>query len=146
MDIRLTAAIMVVIGFSLMILVIYVLLSGKKKEPIKKPTTQNKAEKKHRDRSMKALKTIIKDKNTSAEELSSVLDLIIKYHGDIPTEHVGKKGTSFDPYIDILFTICRHPNTNKKIITNFDSALSKKNPNFAFGISDAVSKGLASRG
>jgi hypothetical protein len=146
MDIRLTAAIMVIIGFSLMILVIYVLLSGKKKEPIKKPTVQGKAEKKHRNRSMNALKTIIKDKNTSAEELSSVLDLIIKYHGVIPTEHVGKKGTSFDPYIDILFTICRHPNTNKKIITNFDSALSKKNPNFAFGISDAVSKGLASRG
>ena len=146
MDIRLTAAIMVVIGFSIIVLVIYILLTGKKKKPIKKQIKTNKAEKRHRNRSMHALKSIIKDKTTSAEELASVLDLIIKYHGDIPTEHVGKKGTSFDPYIDILFTICRHPNTNKKIITNFDSALSKKNPNFAFGISDAVSKGLASRG
>jgi F0F1-type ATP synthase membrane subunit a len=146
MDIRLTAAIMVTVGFALIVLVFYILLTGKKKKSIKNQKKPKKTKKKQHDRSMKALLKILKDKTTSAEELSSVLDLIIKFHGDIPKQHVGKKGTSFDPYIDILFTICRHPNTNKKIITNFDSALSKKNPSFAFGINDAVSKGLDSRG
>ena len=97
------------------------------------------------DTSLEALKKIIKKKSSTSEELSSALDLVIKHHGNISLNSPGKNSSDFDIYMDILFTICRHPNTNKNIIIKFDSALSKKNPTYRSSINDAVTKGLESR-
>jgi len=51
----------------------------------------------------------------------------------------------FDTYMDILFTICRHPNTNKDIIIKFDKELSRLNPEYKKEINEAITKGLNSR-
>jgi hypothetical protein len=48
--------------------------------------------------------------------------------------------------MDILFAICRHPNTNKDIIINFDKELEHLNPEYKKEINEAIAKGLNSRG
>ena len=57
----------------------------------------------------------------------------------------GRSHTDFDIYMDILFTICRHPNTNKNIIIKFDRQLTNENPEYKADINDAITKGLNSR-
>ena len=95
--------------------------------------------------SLPALKKIIKNRKSSAEKLSEALDLIIKHHGVITKKTAGRTHADFDIYMDILFTICRHPNTNKNIIIKFDRALTDKNPEYKSNINDALTKGLESK-
>ena len=52
----------------------------------------------------------------------------------------------FDIYMDILFTICRHPNTTKNLILDFDKELERLNPEYKPEINNALAKGLNSRG
>jgi hypothetical protein len=52
----------------------------------------------------------------------------------------------FDIYMDVLFTLCRHPNTNTDLIINFDKELARLNPDYKQEINNAISKGLNSRG
>jgi len=94
----------------------------------------------------KSLLSIIKDKNTSTDELKKALDLVIKHHGVVHKKLGLRPHPDFDIYMDILFTICRHPNTDKNIIVNFDRALGKLNPEYKKEINDTISKGLDSRG
>jgi len=51
----------------------------------------------------------------------------------------------FDIYMEILFTICRHPNTNKDIVIKFDRELGRLNPEYKKEINEAITKGLNSR-
>ena len=51
----------------------------------------------------------------------------------------------FDIYMDILFTICRHPNANKDLIIKFDRELEELNSEYKKEINDAITKGLNSR-
>ena len=97
------------------------------------------------DISLPALKKIIKNRLSKTEQLSEALDLIIQHHGTITKKTAGRTHADFDIYMDILFTICRHPNTNKNIIIKFDRALSNKNPDYKSNINDAITKGLESR-
>ena len=112
-----------------------------KSKQTKKKTTSTQ----HKDTSLEALRKIIKNKASSSKELSEALDLIIKHHGHIPKKTAARSHKDFDIYMDILFTICRHPNTNKDIIIKFDRELSKKNPEYKADINDAITKGLESR-
>ena len=80
---------------------------------------------------------VLKDKKSDTKRLGETLNLIIKEYGEI------KKNKSI--YMDILHTICVHPNSNKDIIVNFDRELQKLNPQYKKSINDAVVKGLNSR-
>ena len=92
------------------------------------------------------LRGIIKDKNSSTKQLQETLELILKHHGEITPKMGLRPHPDFDIYMDILFTICRHPHTNKDIIIKFDAALERKNPSYVKEINDAITKGLNSRG
>jgi len=48
--------------------------------------------------------------------------------------------------MDVLFTLCRHPNANKDIIISFDRELQTRNEQYIKDINDAIAKGLNSRG
>ncbi|MBE0514946.1 hypothetical protein [Sulfurimonas sp.] len=89
---------------------------------------------------------IIKNKKSSADTLSEALELIIKHHGQVHKKLGLRPHPDFDTYIDILFTICRHPNANKDIIITFDRELEKLNPEYKQEINEAIAKGLNSRG
>ncbi len=94
---------------------------------------------------LESLRAIIKKKVTTAKELKNALDLVLKYHGVIHKKLGLRSHPDFDIYMEILFTICRHPNTDKNIIINFDKELSRLNPEYKKEINEAITKGLNSR-
>lgn len=96
--------------------------------------------------SLEALRAIIKNKKSSSKELKEALDLVLKHYGNIHAKLGIRAHPDFDVYADMLFTICRHPHTNKDIIINFDKALETRNPEYKVEINNAITKGLNSRG
>jgi uncharacterized membrane protein YhiD involved in acid resistance len=92
------------------------------------------------------LVNIIKNRRSNAHTLSEALELVIKHHGKVHKKLGLRPHPDFDTYIDILFTICRHPNANKDMIITFDRELEKLNPEYKKEINEAIAKGLNSRG
>jgi len=132
---------------SLLAILIFFLLYIPKKQKIVKKKKQEIQELKKRDAtSLESLLSIIKDRTTTAEELKDTLDLIIKHHGTIHPKLGLRPHPDFDVYGEILLRICRHPNTNKNIILDFDRALEAKNEDYKKDINDFITKGLNSRG
>lgn len=131
-------------------LLIILLFSPFKKKKKKFVTKKKKVVNSHKNSEIKtdlpSLLKIIKNKKSSADELKTTLDLVLKYHGVVHKKLGLRAHPDFDVYMDILFTICRHPNTNKNLIVKFDSALEKLNPEYKKEINDAITKGLNSRG
>lgn len=89
---------------------------------------------------------VIKNTKTTAKELATVLDLVIKHHGTIAKKLGSRVHPDFDTYMEILLAICRHKNTNKNIIVKFNKELETLNPSYKEEINSAVTKGLNSRG
>ncbi len=107
----------------------------KAKKAVVKPSTD-----------LQYLKSIIKYRKSTNEELKNTLELIIKYHGHIHKKLGVRTHPDFDIYMDILFTICRHPNTSTAIIVKFDKDLEHLNPTYKPEINSTIYKGLNSRG
>ncbi|MDA7817935.1 hypothetical protein N9A28_07070 [Sulfurimonas sp.] len=97
------------------------------------------------DTDMESLRDVIKNKGSITEELRTALELIIKYHGTVHTKLGIRAHPDFDIYEEVLFRICRHPNADKDMIINFDSSLSRLNPEYKEDINEAMTKGLTSR-
>ena len=138
-----------VLGFlAVLAVLIFLFLLQSKKKTVKKVSAKKSAvadtEKKSTD--LKALVAIIKRKTSTAKELQDALDMVIKHHGTVHKKLGLRAHPDFDIYMDILFTICRHPNVNKTIIVKFDNALGKLNPEYKREINDSITKGLNSRG
>ncbi|WP_455757303.1 hypothetical protein [Sulfurimonas sp.] len=86
---------------------------------------------------LQALLAIIKNNKSTSSELKEALDLVLKHYGEIDNLKV---------YIDMLYIICLHPNTNKNIIIGFNKELVKLNPKYKLEINGAITDGLNSRG
>ncbi|MDD2448795.1 MAG: hypothetical protein PHS42_04270 [Sulfurimonas sp.] len=118
--------------------------SGKKKKEksAKNPTTpQREAQK----TDLPHLRAIVKNKKSTTKELEQALELVIRHHGNIHPKLGARPHPDFDIYMDLLFTICRHPNSSKDIIINFDKDLCRLNPEYKKEINEAITKGLNSR-
>ncbi len=89
---------------------------------------------------------VIRKRKATTEELKEALDIILKYHGTIPKKLGIRINPEFDKYSEVLLRICRHPNTNKDLIVDFDKELERRNPEYIKEINDALTKGLNSRG
>lgn len=94
---------------------------------------------------LESLKAIIEHKRTTSKELQEALDLVLKHYGVIPNKIGVLYHHDFQIYMDILFSICIHPNTNKKIILGFDKELERLNPEYKVEINEAITRGLNSR-
>ena len=92
-----------------------------------------------------SLRNIIKDKESQTTTLKQALEMIIKYHGTIHTKLGVRAHPDFDPYMDVLFTVCRHPHADKDMIIYFDRELGRLNPEYKQDINEAMTKGLNSR-
>jgi len=92
------------------------------------------------------LRAQIRKQKTSAEELKVLLDLVLKHHGVIHKKLGLRTHPDFDAYTEIMIVLCRHTNTNKNLILNFDRELRRLNPEYSKEINDALTKGLNSRG
>lgn len=130
----------------LAILVFLLVLSFKSKKKNVVEVKQKKPSVERENRDLEYLKSILKKKKTSTKDLKNTLDLIIKDYGTIHKKLGTRTHPDFDIYMNILVTICRHPNINKDIILQFDKELQKLNPEYKPQINDAISKGLTSRG
>jgi len=94
---------------------------------------------------LESLVRVIKDKKSDSLKLSEALDLIIKYHGRVHKKLGLRAHPDFNIYVNILFTICRHPNANKDLIIKFEKELLELNGEYKQEINDAITKGLNSR-
>ena len=117
---------------------------GKKKNVVtakKVATPQNQSQK----TDLMYLKSIVKNKKSTTQELKEALLLVIKHHGNIHPKLGVRPHPDFDVYMDFLFTICRHPNASKDIVISFDKDLCRLNPGYKKDINEAITKGLNSR-
>ncbi|MDF1876276.1 hypothetical protein JHD47_00410 [Sulfurimonas sp. SAG-AH-194-L11] len=129
------------------ILIFFLLYIPKKKKKKKAPKPSPTKERYGSDyKTLKELLQIIKNKQSTAQELASALDLVMKYHGNIHPKLGIRTHPDFDIYAEILLRICRHPNTNKDIILKFNRELEKRNEAYKREINDFITKGLESRG
>lgn len=129
----------------LMFLIAFLFYAPKKKKVVE-PSAQPKEPRKGDYQSLEDLLQVIKNKQSSAEELSCSLDLVMKYHGSIYPKLGIRLHPDFNIYGEMLLRICRHPNTNKNIILKFNRELEKRNEEYKREINDFVTKGLDSRG
>ena len=132
---------LVILGLLVFMLV---LAPKSKKEEIAKKAVQEQKAKPRTD--LEFLRTIVKNRKSIADELKEALDLVIKYHGTIHKKLGLRPHPESQAYMDILFSICRHPNANKDIIVNFDKELGRINPDYKKDLNDAMMRGLNSRG
>jgi len=134
---------LIVILALLMFLFIY---SNKTKKPKAKKVIKKIVSTKKEPMDLISLSKIIKNKKSSSKELKDALDLILKNYGNIHKKLGARPHPDFDIYMEILMKICKHPNTNKNIIINFDKELERLNPEYKKEINEAITKGLNSRG
>ncbi|WP_304545113.1 hypothetical protein [Sulfurimonas microaerophilic] len=102
--------------------------------------------KKDSDYTFEELYSIVKNKHTTTEKLQWALDVIIKYHGNIPPKNGIHLSNDFYKYSEVLLRICQHPNTTKDLILEFDKALRELNPEYKKEINDFLTRGLNARG
>ena len=136
-----------VVVLGLLMILLFTSFKKKKKAPTaKKKNIVKSSQNSEIKTDLPSLLKIIKNKKSSASELKTALDLVLKHHGKVHKKLGLRPHPDFDNYMDILFTICRHPNTNKSLIVKFDMALGKLNPEYKKEINDTITKGLNSRG
>ncbi|MBA3026091.1 MAG: hypothetical protein FP820_06715 [Sulfurimonas sp.] len=128
------------------ILVFLLVMSSKSKKASSVEVVEKAAAQARPATDLPTLTAIVKNKKSSAKELKEALDLIMKYHGTIHPKLGSRTHPEYDIYMEILFMICRHPNTNKDIILSFNRELEQKNPDYKVEINEAITKGLNSRG
>lgn len=148
MDAEALIIVMIILLLILVLLVFTFVLSSKeakkhRKVRSKKSTTSSK---KVIKRSFAELKAAMKAKVSTSEDLKLAIDELIEHFGVITPKLGARPHPDFDKYMDLLFTITRHPNTNKHLIIDFEAALKRKNEAYAKEIEDAVQRGLSSRG
>jgi len=132
---------LVILG--LLVFVLVLSPKSKKKEVAKKVVQATKAKPRT---DLEFLRTIVKNRKSTADELKDALDLVLKYHGTIHKKLGLRPHPESQIYMDILFSICRHPNANKDIIVNFDKELGRLNEEYKKDLHDAMMRGLNSRG
>lgn len=128
------------------VLILFLLYRSKQKKVAKKREEKAVKSKSSDYMSLEKLADIIRNKKSTKEELKSALDLILKHHGTIHSKLGLRPHPDFNIYGEIVLRICRHPNTNKNIILDFDRALEAKNKEYKKDINDFLTKGLNSRG
>lgn len=135
-----------VVTLAFLIFLLFYSLKIKKEKAIATKAKKSVVQKVDKVPTFESLRAVIKNKKATSDELKGALDEIIKYYGKVSNVSGKSTHADFDIYLGIVFSICRHPNTTKDIIINFDKELTKLNPEYKSDINDAITKGLNSRG
>jgi len=129
----------------LLAILLFILLKPKAPKEIKEnKIVSSTGPKKRTD--LEFIKQIIKDKNSSKNDLSDAVDMVIKYHGNIPAKLGTRTNPKFDEYMAIFVALCRHRKATKDVVLKLDRELVSRNPAYKSEINDAITKGLNSRG
>ena len=136
----------------LLILIFIVVLPAKRKKEKQKQEQKEQKELEKKQKQKKPLPTfdellkVIKNQESTTEELQKAVDLIVKYYAKIPPKLGIRTNPEFDKYIALIIYLVRHKNTNKDLILTLDKGLRKASPSYAPELNDALSKALNSRG
>jgi len=95
---------------------------------------------------LESLAALIKNPATPQRELEEAARLVLKYHGVIHPKMGLRVHPDFYIFRTLMVALCRHPNTNKDIIIEFDKELNRLNPDYKKEINEAITKGLNARG
>ncbi len=133
----------VLLGLLVLFLVISPKAKKKKAQKVKQVIQETVVKRKT---DVESLRQIVKNRESTTQELKEALDLVLKYHGKIHKKLGIRSHPESHSYMDIVFSLCRHPNANKDIIISFDKELERINPEYKKDINDAITRGLNSRG
>lgn len=132
------AGLVVILG-----LLIFIMLKPKVDLTTKKEYVTPSEPKKKTD--LDSIRHVIRNRNSTKEELAEAVDMVLKYHKNIPEKLGVRTNPKFDAYMEIFVTLCRHKNATKDMILKLDKELVKNNPEYKSEINDAITKGLNSR-
>ena len=127
----------------LLVLLLLYSPKAKKARAIKK---QKKEQEKPHEYTFNELLAIIRNRESSSQELELATKMILKHYGKIPHKMGIRVADEFYAYSEILMRLCRHPNITKDILLHFDKELRKLNPEYEKELNDAFTKGINSRG
>lgn len=130
---------------AILFFILFSSLSTKKKKQKKKIAKKKIEEEKHSQTNINYLRSVIKNKDSSTQQLKIALDAILEHHGSISENGTKKNLADFDIYMEIIFRLCRHPHVNKDLILSFCLELERKNPMYVSDINKIMFKGLTSR-
>jgi len=125
---------------------VFFLVSSPKPKEKKVEKTKKVVPEKKVSNDLESQRSIVKNRKATLKELKEALEIVIKYHGTIHKKLGLRSHPESKIYMDILFSVCRHPNANKDIIVKFDKALGQINPEYKKDLNDAMMRGLNSRG
>ncbi len=134
---------------SLFLLILFVLVpknSKKKPKQKKEKKEEQKIEISYDDFSFDDLRALVRNRKISNEDLSKVVDAILKNYSHIPNKMGIRKHPDFDKYVDFIVHLVRHPNTSKELILKVDKELRRINPSYEKELNDALSMALKSLG
>jgi hypothetical protein len=130
---------------AVLIFLLYIPLEKKKKKTkVIKKSTQEPSKK--LSFTLEDLRDVVKNTESTNEELKEALELVIKHHGTMHKKLGMRPHPDSDIYMDILFKAARHRNADKNLIITFNKELEKLNPEYKKEINDALMRGLNSRG
>ena len=142
MDITLLIVIMsVLLGLLLILVLVYVSNGTSKPEQpaSSKPSQPMERKKEATPQTFESLEAIVLDRNCTKQALRDAAKAIASQYGQV-------HATTLQRYSRIIVALCRHPQTDKQIIIDFDKSLRKQNPNLKIELEMALQKGLDSRG
>ncbi|MFA6143563.1 MAG: hypothetical protein WCW84_00665 [Sulfurimonas sp.] len=87
-----------------------------------------------------SLQAVIHHSSSTNSDLNHAVTLIIKRFID-----VGSGNREFETYASLLKKLCTHPNTDSKIILQFEKALRAANPRYKEEVEKALKLGLQLR-
>jgi hypothetical protein len=141
-----TPLLLSIIVFSLLLLILVIIyIRGSKKPKVRSTIKKNAPTTVVAPPTFKMLQAIISNQKSSSAELEDALKNVIKYYGIIPKKEGIHPNKIFKKYAKLIITVCRHKNTNSKIVLLFDRELRKKNPTYEQNIEEMLQRGLNSR-
>lgn len=132
------------LGILLVLVLIYIFARAPKEKPqTAAPKSAGKSEAAPRKApegvpTLDALEAVVFNRSSSKEALRSAVEAIGMHYGKI-------YATTLNRYMRIIMSLCRHPNTDKTILVNFDKTLRQQNPGMRQELEMALKKGLDSR-
>ncbi len=136
----------VVLAVLIMVFLLPAKMETKKKQPKEKIKPVQTKQTREEELSFEKIRSIVKNKDSTAVELEKAIDQLIKHFVKITPKLGIRSHPDFDKYVEIIVYLVRHHNTNKDLILKLDSALTKNNPEYRAELNDTLTKALNSRG
>ncbi len=140
-----TPLLLSIIAFSLLLFVLVIFYIRGSKRTKSEAKSKKISKTTLRVPTFEELQAIVSNQKSSSLELEEALKSIIEYYGVIPAKEGIHPHKIFKKYAQLIITLCRHRNTNSKIVLFFDRELRKKNPSYASNIEEILQRGLNSR-